>query len=124
MKIEYLNCLKSLRNYRKLLKNTNDSKKGKLYFSWLSFKTEKIKNEKDEYYIYNEVVNKTLKNYKIDKYNYERLNEELKEIINNNYISKDDNYIFSNSNIAFNDAMIIFKKILFKEACPPSLHYY
>lgn len=52
MKQTYINCLKKLREFRKNLKIDKDIKKGKLYFTWIKDKTEKIANEKDENYIY------------------------------------------------------------------------
>ncbi|MCI8999360.1 MAG: hypothetical protein HFJ26_00040 [Clostridia bacterium] len=47
MKQAYINCLKTLRKFRKNLKVDKDIKRGKLYFTWLTDKTEKIANEKD-----------------------------------------------------------------------------
>ena len=46
MKETYINCLKKLREFRKSLNSQNDIKRGKLYFTWLKDKTEKIINEK------------------------------------------------------------------------------
>ena len=80
MKEAYTRCLKMLREFRKSLNGEKDSKRGTLYFSWIKDKTEKIVNEKDGDYIYKNIVQYTLKNYQIDKYNYERLNKELKNI--------------------------------------------
>ena len=71
-------------------------------------------NEKDENYIYRNIVKYALGNYKIDKYNYERLTQKLKEVVDGNYIIKDNNYIFNNSKISYNDAMLITRKILLK----------
>ena len=56
----------------------------------------------------------TLKNYKIDKYNYERLNKQLKNIVKNNYALKKNNYIFNNTNISKEDTMLLTKKVLLK----------
>ena len=72
MKQIYLKCLKKLREFRKTIKNDKDKKKGKLYFSWLVEKTDKIEKENDDNYIYNNILKYTLGNYKIDKYKYER----------------------------------------------------
>ena len=80
VKKSYIKCLKKLREFRKSLNTEKDLKRGKLYFEWIKEKTEKIENEKDNHYIYKNVVKYTLKNYKIDKYNYERLNKQLKNI--------------------------------------------
>ncbi len=112
MKQNYIKCLKKLREFRKCLNTENDLKRGKLYFAWIKDKTEKIINEKDENYIYRNTVKYTLPNYRIDKYNYERLTRQLKNIIDNNYILKDDNYVFNNIAISKKDTMLLVKKIL------------
>lgn len=57
VKQAYINCLKKLREFRKNLKIDKDIKRGKLYFSWIKDKTEKISNEKDDNYIYKNIVN-------------------------------------------------------------------
>lgn len=114
MKQSYINCLKKLREFRKNLKVDKDVKRGKLYFTWIRDKTEKIENEKDEKFIYNNMIQYTLKNYKIDKYTYERLDNKLKNIVNNNYILKNNNYIFNNMNISKSNILLLAKKILFK----------
>ena len=105
MKEAYIKCLKKLREFRKSLNTENDLKRGKLYFTWIRDKTKKIENEKDIDYIYKNIVQYTLKNYKIDKYNYERLNKQLKNIVKNNYALKKNNYIFNNTNISKEDTM-------------------
>ena len=51
MKEAYLSCLKKLRQFRKSLTKDKDLKRGRLYFSWLETKTEKIQNEKDEEFV-------------------------------------------------------------------------
>jgi len=114
MKEAYLGCIKRLRKFRKSLTSDKDLKRGRLYFSWLKTKTEKIQNEQDNMYIYNNIAKYTLKNYKIDEYTYERLNDKLKHIIDNNYILKHHQYIFNNTNISFENTMSIAKRILFK----------
>ena len=114
MKDAYIKCLKKLREFRKSLNTENDLKRGKLYFTWISDKTKKIENEKDIDYIYKNIVQYTLKNYKIDKYNYERLNKQLKNIVKNNYALKKNNYIFNNTNISKEDTMLLTKKVLLK----------
>lgn len=114
MKKAYLGCLKKLRQFRKSLTTDKDLKRGRLYFSWLETKTEKIQNEQDDMYIYNNIVKYTLNNYRIDKYIYERLNDKMKDIIDNNYILKHNKYVFNNTNISYEDTMSIAKRILFK----------
>ena len=114
MKEAYIKCLKKLREFRKSLNTENDLKRGKLYFTWIRDKTKKIENEKDIDYIYKNIVQYTLKNYKIDKYNYERLNKQLKNIVKNNYALKKNNYIFNNTNISKEDTMLLTKKVLLK----------
>ena len=114
MKEAYIKCLKKLREFRKSLNTENDLKRGKLYFTWIRDKTKKIENEKDINYIYKNIVQYTLKNYKIDKYNYERLNKQLKNIVKNNYDLKKNNYIFNNTNISKEDTMLLTKKVLLK----------
>ena len=114
MKEAYIKCLKKLREFRKSLNTENDLKRGKLYFTWIRDKTKKIENEKDINYIYKNIVQYTLKNYKIDKYNYERLNKQLKNIVKNNYALKKNNHIFNNTNISKEDTMLLTKKVLLK----------
>ena len=114
MKEAYIKCLEKLREFRKSLNTENDLKRGKLYFTWIRDKTKKIENEKDINYIYKNIVQYTLKNYKIDKYNYERLNKQLKNIVKNNYALKKNNYIFNNTNISKEDTMLLTKKVLLK----------
>lgn len=114
MKESYIKCLKKLRQFRKSLNTENDLKRGKLYFNWIRDKTKKIENEKDIDYIYKNIVQYTLKNYKIDKYNYERSNKQLKNIVKNNYALKKNNYIFNNTNISKEDTMLLTKKVLLK----------
>ena len=92
MKEAYINCLKKLREFRKCLNSQNDIKRGKLYFTWIKDKTEKIINEKDKNYIYKNIVKYTLPNYRIDKYNY----------------------VFNNMDISKKDIMLLVKKILLK----------
>lgn len=114
MKEAYIKCLEKLREFRKSLNTENDLKRGKLYFTWIRDKTKKIENEKDNDYIYKNIVQYTLRNYKIDKYNYERLNKQLKNIVKNNYALKKNNYIFNNTNISKEDTMLLTKKVLLK----------
>ena len=51
MKQIYLKCLKKLKQFRKMLKTDKDIKRGKMYFSWITEKTDKIKNEQNPLYI-------------------------------------------------------------------------
>lgn len=72
MKKAYLECLKKLMTFRKSLIEDIDKKRGKMYFTWLKDKTEKVMNEKDENYIYTNVVNYTLPNYVITQYTFNK----------------------------------------------------
>lgn len=114
MKQIYINCLKKLRQFRKSLTSDSGLKRGKLYFSWIETKTEKIQNEKNNNYIYENIVKYTLPKYKIDEFSYKKSNKELKQIIDNNYVSKKNYYIFNNPNISYEDAMLITKKAILK----------
>lgn len=114
MKQAYIKCLKKLREFRKSLNVEKDIKRGKLYFSWLKIKTEKIKNEQDEEYIYRNIVKYTLKNYVINKYIYNKSNKTVKSIIKANYTFKDNKYMFSNENISMEDTKMLMKYVLLK----------
>lgn len=114
MKQIYLKCLKKLREFRMSIKNEKDEKRGKLYFSWLIDKTDKIENEGDENYIYNNILKYTLKNYKIDEFSYKKANDKLKRIIDNNYSIKKNYRILKNMNISKEEINLLAKKILFK----------
>lgn len=81
MKKAYLECLKKLKIFRKSLAEDIDKKRGKLYFIWLKEKTEKIINEKDEKYIYTNVIKYTLPNYVITQYIFNKSNNSIKSII-------------------------------------------
>ena len=111
MKESYIKCLKMLRKYRKQLGYVLEIKKGKLYFNWIKEKTEKIKNENNEIYIYKNVKN-MLKNYAVDQYNYERLEPKLKYLVNTNYLWSNKSYIFKDTDIPKEDAMLILKKVI------------
>lgn len=114
MKNSYLKCIKAIRNFRKCLHTENDLKRGKLYFTWIKNKTEKIANEKDDNYIYKNIVKYALHNFKIDDFSYKKANTALKKVIDTNYILKKNYHIFDNQNISFDDTMLIMRKILFK----------
>ena len=114
MKKVYVSCLKKLRQFKKLLTSENDLKRGKLYFSWIESKTDKIENEKDDNYIYKNIVKYTLPKYKIDEFSYKKANKNLKHIIDNNYIRQKNYYVFNNTNISYEDTMLITKKAVLK----------
>ena len=107
----YLRCLKKLREFRKKIR---DEKKGKLYFSWIVEKTDKIEKENDENYIYDNILKYTLKNYKIDEFSYKKANNELKKVIDSNYVVKKNYHIFYNMNISKKEIKLLAKKILFR----------
>jgi len=114
LKKVYVSCLKKLRQFKKLLTSENDLKRGKLYFSWIESKTDKIENEKDDNYIYKNIVKYTLPKYKIDEFSYKKANKNLKQIIDNNYIRQKNYYVFNNTNISYEDTMLITKKAVLK----------
>ena len=114
MKKAYINCLKKLREFRKCLSLQNDLKRGKLYFTWIKDKTEKIINEKDENYIYKKVIKHTLPNYIITKYTFNKVNKNVKTIIKSNYSFENNKYTFNNTNISIQDVKILMKYVLFK----------
>ncbi|MCI8618030.1 MAG: type II toxin-antitoxin system PemK/MazF family toxin [Clostridia bacterium] len=114
MRQTYNKCIEKLEEFKNILINENNIKTGKLYFLWIESKTNKIQNEKNEMYIYNNLIGITLKNYRIDKYNYERLDRKLKNIVDNNYTLKNNNYIFNNNNISISDAKLLVTKILLR----------
>lgn len=114
MKKAYLECLKKLRIFRKSLFEDVDKKRGKMYFTWLRDKTEKVINEKDENYIYTNVVNYTLSNYVITQYTFNKSNKAIKNIIKKNYNFKENKYTFNNPEISIDDVKLLMKYILFK----------
>lgn len=114
MKKAYLECLKELRFFRKSLVKDIDIKRGKMYFTWLKNKTEKVMNEKDVDFIYKNVISFTLPQYVITQYTYNKSNKAIKSIIKKNYSFKDNKYTFSNSDISSNDVKLLMKYVLFK----------
>lgn len=114
MKKAYLECLKKLRIFRKLLSDDIDKKRGKLYFTWLKEKTEKVINEKDENYIYTNVVNYTLPNYVITQYTFNKSNKAIKNIIKKNYSFKENKHTFNNPKISVDNVKLLMRYILFK----------
>lgn len=110
----YLACLKKLKEFRKSLLSDIDIKRGKLYFSWLKTKTEKIEKEKDNNYIYKNIVKYTLPNFKIDDFSYKKANKILKKVIDKNYIVKKNYRVFNNPNISYDEAMLITRSVLLK----------
>lgn len=114
MKKAYLECLKKLRTLRKSLVEDIDKKRGKLYFTWLKDKTEKVINEKDENYIYTNVINHTLPNYVITQYTFNKSNKIIKNIIERNYIFNENKYTFNNPKISVDEVKKLMKYVLFK----------
>lgn len=114
VKESYIKCLKKLRQFRKSLNKKVDQKRGKLYFTWIKDKTEKVEKEQDEKYIYRNIAKYTLKNYVISKYTYNKSNKIVKSIIKSNYIFKDNKYIFNNQEISMEDVKILMKYVLLK----------
>ena len=114
MEKAYLECLKKLRIFRKSLFEDIDKKRGKMYFTWLKDKTEKVMNEKDENYIYTNVVNYTLPNYVITQYTFNKSNKVIKNIITKNYIFKENKYTFNNPKISVDDVKLLMRYVLFK----------
>ena len=114
MKKAYLECLKKLRTFRKSLFEDIDKKRGKMYFTWLKDKTEKVMNEKDENYIYTNVVNYTLPNYVITQYTFNKSNKAIKNIIKKNYSFKENKYTFNNPKISVDDVKLLMRYVLFK----------
>lgn len=114
MKQAYINCLKKLREFRKNLKVNKDIKRGKLYFIWLKDKTEIIENEKDENYIYTNLIKHTLPKYVITQYTFNKSNKNVKSIIKANYTFKENKYTFNNTNISVEDTKKLMKNVLFK----------
>lgn len=114
MKKTYLECLKKLRIFRKSLIKDIDKKRGKLYFTWLRDKTEKVINEKNDNYIYRNVITYTLPKYVITQYIFNKSNKTIKNIINRNYNYKENKYTFSNTEISADDVKKLMKYVLFK----------
>lgn len=114
MKNAYLECLKKLRAFRKSLFADIDLKRGKMYFTWIKDKTEKVINEKDDNYIYKNVINYTLPKYVITQYTFNKANKTIKSIIKKNYSFKDNKYSFSNIKISNDDVKLLMKYVLFK----------
>ncbi len=114
MKQAYINCLKKLRKFRKDLKVDKDIKRGKLYFTWIKDKTETIENEKNENYIYTNLIKHTLPKYVITQYTFNKSNKNVKSIIKANYTFKENKYTFNNMNISVEDTKKLMKYVLFK----------
>ena len=114
MKKAYLECLKKLRIFRKSLVEDIDKKRGKLYFIWIKDKTEKVINEKDENYIYTNVINYTIPNYVITQYTFNKSNKIIKGIIKRNYTFNENKYTFSNPKISVDEVKKLMKYVLFR----------
>lgn len=115
MKQIYLNCLKKLKEFRKIIKNGGNEKKGELYFSWIIDKTDKVEKEEDYLYVYNKLKKETLPNYNITIYLYNKSKKKVKEAIDRNYKFDGKKYYFYNKNISQEDVSIIAKYVLFKK---------
>ena len=81
MKKTYLECLRNLKVFRKSIVKDIDIKRGKMYFNWLKNKTVKVMKEKDDNYIYTNVINYTLPKYVITQYTFNKANKIIKSII-------------------------------------------
>lgn len=114
MKKSYIECLRRLRIFRKSMITDIDEKRGKLYFDWLKDKTEKISNENDDNYIYDNVIKYTLPNYVITQYTFNKSNKTIKNIIKANYVFREAKYIFNNHKISINEVKMLMKYVLFK----------
>ena len=114
MKQTYIKSFKKLREFRKSLKIEKEIKRGKLYFTWIKDKTEIIENEKDEKYIYTNVIRHTLPNYVITRYTFNKANKNVKSIIKANYTFKNNKYTFNNTDISVEDTKTLMKYVLFK----------
>lgn len=97
-----------------MLKTDKDIKRGKMYFSWITEKTDKIKNEQNPLYICNRLKQETLPKYNINNYVYQTAKQELKDAIDRNYTFDGKKYKLSNFNITDNDVMLISKKVILK----------
>lgn len=114
MKNAYLECLKKLKIFRKSLYEDSDIKRGKMYFTWINDKTEKVMNEKNDEYIYTNIIKYTLPRYVITKYTFNKVNKTIKSIIKNNYTLRNNKYFFDNTKISKSDLKLLMKYILFK----------
>lgn len=114
MKKVYLDCLKKLRVFRKSLLEGVDKKRGRLYFTWIKDKTEKVMNEKDENYIYTNVIKYTLPKYVITQYIFNKSNKTIKDIIKENYNFDGNKYTFNNFKISVDNVKLLMKYVLFK----------
>ena len=114
MKKTYLECLRNLKVFRKSIVKDIDIKRGKMYFNWLKNKTVKVMKEKDDNYIYTNVINYTLPKYVITQYTFNKANKIIKSIIKKNYSFKDNKYFFSNTKISNEDVKLLMKYVLFK----------
>lgn len=114
MEKTYQNSINKLREFKEYLSNKKELKRGKLYFQWLFYKTDKIQKENDEQYAFKIAKEGVLRKYRITPYVYEKCASYVKEVIDRNYNRNGNNFEFVNVNIAFDDFKIIEKNILFK----------
>lgn len=110
----YNDCVKKLTNFKNSLIYEDDIKRGKQYFSWIANKTHKIQNEKSKLFIYNNLVSLTLPKYDINLYIYNKVNDEIKNIIIKNYYFDGKKYIFFNKNITYEEVMLLSKYVILK----------
>jgi len=114
MNNSYNKCIKQLSNFKEKLIKEKNIKKGKLYFSWIDSKTEKVKIENDEKYLYNNLIKNTLNKYDINEYIYDKSNKEIQSIIKNNYCYDGKKYKLHNENISNKEIFLLLKHIVLK----------
>lgn len=114
MNNSYNKCIKKLIEFKEELIKEKNIKKGKLYFSWINSKTEKIQLEDDENYLYNNLIKNTLKKYDISKYIYDKCSKEIQFVIKNNYYDDGKKYKFYNENISYKEIFLLLKYVVFK----------
>lgn len=110
----YRKTIGKLSNFKNFIIDSDNYKLGNLYFSWITKKTDKIINEKNKNYIYNNLLELTFPNYNISNYTYNKSNNELKSVIDNNYIFDGKKYKFNNKAIEQSDVLLIAKQIIFR----------
>ena len=114
MQKSYFKCLYQLYEFKEILSSENNTKLGKLFFSWIETKTNIVKNEKSQKYLYNNLTNFTLPNYPINLYLFNKSTKTIQNIIKDNYAFIDNKYIFKNKNISYENALLIANFIIFK----------
>ena len=114
MQESYGQAIDKLKAFKNYTINTKVYKLGDLYFRWIYSKTDKIINEKDINYVYNNLVNFTLPDYNINLYTYNILNSELKNVIDANYSFDGRMFKFNNRNIKLKDSLLILRHIILR----------